>query len=190
MTEEWRPVPGYEGYYEVSDLGRVRGLDRYVPVPTGRRFQRGGVLVPAVDGANRRSVRLCLDGVQATRRVYTLVLEAFVGPRPPKMAACHADGDSLNDRLSNLRWGTWSSNTKDTIRHGRHNHATTTHCPRGHELSLANVQPSMYRRTGSRACLACHRAASNYRSALKRGLEADFEQLADMQYRRITSATT
>lgn len=50
--------------------------------------------------------------------VHTLVLEAFVGPKPSGMECCHGDGDRTNNRLENLRWGTSGENYKDCVKHG------------------------------------------------------------------------
>lgn len=50
--------------------------------------------------------------------VHTLVLEAFVGPRPPGLQCCHNDGNPANNFVSNLRWGTQESNAADSIKHG------------------------------------------------------------------------
>jgi hypothetical protein len=50
--------------------------------------------------------------------VHTLVLLAFVGPRPDGMECCHNDGNPANNSLSNLRWDTPESNTADSVRHG------------------------------------------------------------------------
>lgn len=185
MSENWRPVVGWEDLYEVSDQGRVRSRDRIVPSRGGTRVAAGRVLRPGPTQSGRRTVSLSRDGHARPRRIYLLVLEAFVGPRPPGMCGCHNDGNPSNDALVNLRWDTWSGNQQDTIEHGRNAHLNTTHCPRGHELIPENLQRSMYAKTGKRACLACHRADSNYRSALKRGLPVDFQQLADRQFRRI-----
>jgi hypothetical protein len=60
------------------------------------------------------------------RDVHTLILEAFIGPRPPGMQCCHKDGNPLNNRLDNLRWDTPSSNSRDTVRHGRCNFVKLT----------------------------------------------------------------
>jgi hypothetical protein len=57
-------------------------------------------------------------GRRNTRMVHTLVLEAFVGPRPPGKEACHGNGQPGDNRLSNLRWGTRSENIADAVRHG------------------------------------------------------------------------
>jgi hypothetical protein len=53
------------------------------------------------------------------QRVHKLVMEAFVGPCPPGKQCLHRDGNGLNNRLENLRWGTPEENTQDMIKHGR-----------------------------------------------------------------------
>lgn len=113
-TEVWFPVEGHEGSYEVSSFGRVRSLDR----PT----RRGKMLATAVDhkGSGYRYVGLAKDGHTTKVNVHTLVLRAFVGPRPEGMQCLHDDGDRTNPRLSNLKWGTQAENMQDKVRHGTH----------------------------------------------------------------------
>ena len=118
--EEWRAVPGYEGLYEVSDLGRVRSLDRALPYvhASGKQCTRrlpGVTLRPAIDSAGYLSV--CLKHHVSTR-VHWLVLAAFTGPRPKGMQCLHNDGDRLNNVLPNLRYGTRSENMVDLFHHG------------------------------------------------------------------------
>lgn len=91
MSEIWKPVVGFDGYYEVSNMGRVRSLDRVTPTGgrgdiTGRTcLRRGKVLSPAVNKqrGNYRYVNLHMEGQQHQRRVCVLVAAAFLGPRPP-----------------------------------------------------------------------------------------------------------
>jgi hypothetical protein len=82
-----------------------------------------------------------------------LVLEAFVGPCPDGLEACHWDDDPTNNRLSNLRWDTSIANKRDMARNGGGNqNAHKTHCIRGHEYTPANT----YRkRGGGRECRVC-----------------------------------
>lgn len=75
---EWRPVPGYEGRYEVSDQGQVRSLPR--TSITGRKVP-GRILSTETESAGQKKVTLYRDGKRDTRRVYLLVAEAF--QRPP-----------------------------------------------------------------------------------------------------------
>src|SRR5260221_10985959 len=99
MTDErWRDVPGRRGY-RVSDRGRVKSVDRVLS--DGR--QAGGMMLTPYgdeDGYQRVSI------AGRTVAVHILVLEAFAGPKPPGMEACHGNGDRSCNDLSNLRWGT------------------------------------------------------------------------------------
>lgn len=116
MTERWLPVVGYEGLYEVSDLGRVRSLGRDA---IGRRRQTR-ILSPAI--CDRYPTVLLSNIVAKSIRVHRLVLEAFVGPCPIGMEARHfPDRDTTNYRLDNLRWDTRKNNHADKIAHGTDN---------------------------------------------------------------------
>lgn len=154
--EQWKPVHGYEGIYEVSYYGRVRSVERTIVRSDGqrRRFKsRIRRLARTADG--RYSVNLWKENVGCTSLVHVLVLEAFVGPRPPDHLACHRNGDPTDNRPENLYWGTCSDNMQDCLRHGNHVNANKTRCRRGHEYSPENtyVIPS----TGGRMCRICMR---------------------------------
>jgi hypothetical protein len=155
--EEWRPVVGYEGAYEVSNQGRVRSLDRTIIDKRGnsKRLQ-GKVMKPYVSADRYHEVHLQESGRRELVRLHTLVLEAFVGPRPDLAAACHNDGDGGNNRLSNLRWDSYSENNLDLVRHGVHWQARKTHCKHGHEFSPGNT---ITNECGQRRCKTCQYAA-------------------------------
>lgn len=163
MNEEWRPVVGYEGLYEVSDQGRVRSLPRYVirqgGLASGRPMRvRGGIRKLRVAKCGGYwLVSLSREGEDSMCYVHALVLEAFVGPRPPGLEVCHRDGDPKNANLSNLAYGSSGENKLDQVRHGTHPMKSKTHCPSGHPYDEANtyVLPS---RPNARYCRACHRA--------------------------------
>lgn len=108
MREEWRPVPGYEGLYEVSNLGRVRGLKR-------GRILRGRTLPNGY-----RQVSLWRCNQEVFRYIHRLVLEAFVGPCPEGRETLHGNNDRADNRLCNLRWGTRSENQRQVVADGRH----------------------------------------------------------------------
>lgn len=125
MSEIWKAVPGFEGIYEVSDLGRVRSLDRILVQAckwggTMERFYKGRVLVQATDERGRRFVALWHLCEGKRRTVASLVAEAFIGPRPEGMDVCHGDGNPSNNRLLNLRYDTPAGNAADKIMHGTH----------------------------------------------------------------------
>lgn len=117
----WRPVPGWESYYEVSSSGLVRSLPRTVLRRNGRQLSiPGQLLSPAPSPDGYLAVQLVAPGRRQRRRVHVLVLAGFVGPRPAGLEGCHNNGNQLDNRLSNLRYDTHSENTLDSVRHGTH----------------------------------------------------------------------
>lgn len=150
-AEEWRPIPGYEGIYEVSNLGRVRALAR-LDARGRSRSERIRALVRQPSG--HLTVALRRNGARTTAQVHRLVLEAFVGPCPRGMEACHGNDVPDDNRLANLRWDTRAANQLDSVRNGTHHMARRTHCPQGHEYTPENT----YRYpAGNRACNECRR---------------------------------
>lgn len=97
LVEVWKPVVGYEGWYEISDFGHVRSCDRSL-VDTFDRSQ-------SFEGQLRRpsgySIYLCKQGRQTRHRVDDLVWEAFTGKKPSARLT-HRNGDVKDNRLTNL----------------------------------------------------------------------------------------
>jgi hypothetical protein len=112
VTETWLAIPGHPGY-EVSDLGRVRSYRNRQGHPT----TKPRTLTPAVVQGYQQ-IKL---GRSRQTKVHILALEAFVGPRPDGMVCRHLDGNGLNNRISNLRWGTPEENYADRHLHGTDN---------------------------------------------------------------------
>lgn len=119
-AEQWLPVVGFEGAYEVSDLGRVRSLARVVIRSNGIRQSVSQRVLKHHIGSNGYPSIALHRGGQTTHLIHVLVLTAFVGPRPIDNRCRHLDGDKLNSRLSNLAWGTCSENELDKAVHGTH----------------------------------------------------------------------
>lgn len=186
-TEQWRPVPGYEGFYEVSDFGQVRSLDRLIHERSGHvRRKSGRILSPWAAESGHLHLHLRVNGVRRHAPVHVLVLTAFTGPRPAGLESLHDDGDPTNNRLANLAWGTRSQNRLDAVRHGTHNATRKKRCPAGHLLVMPNLRASCAR-AGYRGCLACHRADGAYRYAAKHGRVLDRRAVADRNYAKIMS---
>lgn len=120
--EIWRGIPEYLGLYEVSNFGQVRSVARIVNNNGGVRVIRARVLVSRINKHrnNYRYVTLCDSGNKKNRYVHELVLTCFIGPRNVGMQGCHNDGDTSNNKLSNLRWDTAKGNAKDKDLHGTH----------------------------------------------------------------------
>jgi len=130
--ERWRAVPGFEGYYEVSDAGRVRSVDRVIVSRRGDQRRMAGKVQQLRARGRYLTATLCRGGRKTIVRVHVLVLRAFVGRRPPGKEGCHGNGLSLDNRLSNLRWDTPLANHADKRAHGtilcgeRHQNCTMT----------------------------------------------------------------
>ena len=123
--EIWKDIPGYEGIYQVSTLGRVKSLDHVVVQCWGKgaseRTYKGRLIKPCRFKKKRAYVYVDLskDGRVLRFSVHKLVLTTFVGPCPDGMVACHfPDPNPENNCLNNLRWDTRSANEADKEIHG------------------------------------------------------------------------
>src|SRR5688572_5559130 len=92
-TEEWRPIPEYEGLYSVSNYGRVR---REIPVHRH--------LKPVATVYGYTVVSLSWYGLRQTHKIHRLVTAAFLGPCPDNMEVNHMDRVKSNNNLSNLEY--------------------------------------------------------------------------------------
>lgn len=117
--EEWRPIPGAEGWYSVSNLGRVRSEP--TPRPTSGK-QRGRILQPSRDTKGYRIFRLCVpDHRPKPMKVHRAVARAFLGPAPSGMQINHKNGDKDDNRVENLEYVSCRENIRhcwDTGLHG------------------------------------------------------------------------
>lgn len=157
MTEEWRPVPGYEGLYSVSDQGRVRAEAKEISCRNGVvRSLEPRMLSPVpVSSTGYLKVRLVLDGAIKAFLVHRLVLMAFVRLPMPGEEGCHyPDPDRANNRLENLMWGTRSINQIQRVEMGNHHNALKTECSQGHPF---NEQNTYITGAGHRQCRTCAR---------------------------------
>ena len=118
MNEIWKAVEGYEGIYEVSNLGRVRSLDRYVPALCNRNgeirnyLRRGKVLKQrkVFGGYMVVSFTVSETGTHENRFVHRLVAQAFVPGYREDLDVNHKDEDKTNNRADNLEWVTRQEN--------------------------------------------------------------------------------
>ena len=105
MSEEWRPVVGYEGLYEVSSYGRVRSLDGFIVDSLGyKRLHKGKVLSPAKDKNGYLKVNLHCNGKCKIIRVHRLVAQAFIPNTDNLPMVNHKDEDKTNNNIDNLEW--------------------------------------------------------------------------------------
>ena len=103
--EIWAPVVGYEGRYEVSSFGNVRSIARACLVGYGaKRNLRPRILRATPDTKGYRSVSLSKDGKVSTKRICSLVAEAFLGPKPEGTILAHGLQGKSCDELTNLAY--------------------------------------------------------------------------------------
>lgn len=106
MEEIWRPVKEYEGYYEVSNLGRVRSIDRYVNTKGDSKRIRNGRVLKGILHNEYVWVTLSKDNLKSKKRVHRIVAEAFL-PNPDNLPQVnHKDEDKTNNNVDNLEWCT------------------------------------------------------------------------------------
>ena len=116
MEEIWKDIEGYEGIYQVSNLGRVRSLDRYITRPhpkTGvpmQYFQRGRDIKPAMQKGGYLFVGLKDKPRKQLVNVHRLVAKAFVPGYFEGADVNHKDCDRTNNRADNLEWVTRREN--------------------------------------------------------------------------------
>jgi hypothetical protein len=122
-AEEWRAVPGYEGFYEISNLGTVKSITRQVPYGRhGCTIYKGRVLKQFKSKNGYACVKLSLCGASRTTYVHEIVLRAFIGARPITQAKGeirHLDGKKTNNKLANLVYGTVVENAADRVKHNK-----------------------------------------------------------------------
>lgn len=121
--EQWRPVVGWEGFYEVSSLGRFKSVARTVSdVGKGgtprQRYYPEHISEPRSTKFGYPCVSLSRAGKTRGQYLHILVCEAFHGPRPAGHLVAHNDGRVENCKADNLRWATPKQNHADMVRHG------------------------------------------------------------------------
>ncbi len=111
QNEQWKPVPGYEDYYEISNLGRVRRIDP----EKGTWF--GRIITPIMGSGGYLSIRLAVNGVKKNCTLHRLLALVWIPGYEPGLQVNHKDCNKTNNSLDNLEWVTHPEN----MRHARAN---------------------------------------------------------------------
>lgn len=111
MKEVWKDIPGYEGLYQVSNLGRVKSLPR--------NTTRGKVLSLQNQQNGYFCVCLCKNGVSKRENVHRIVAEAFLPHSDSNNVVNHKDENKHNNKVTNLEWTTQKYNNVLQIQSGR-----------------------------------------------------------------------
>lgn len=112
MEEIWKDIEGYEGLYQVSNLGNVRSLDNIVNCNGGKRLRKGGLLKPIIDYDGYNRVTLYGNRKKKNYFVHRLVAQAFI-PNPDNLPCInHKDEVKTNNHYFNLEWCTVQYNNE------------------------------------------------------------------------------
>lgn len=118
-NEIWKDVVGYEGLYQVSNLGRIKSLDRYVEYPNYIKRINGRIMSQQDNSKGYLMVNLSLNGFTKKLYVHRLLAEAFIPNLANKVEVNHIDLNKKNNIISNLEWCT----KKENMRHAHKNGA-------------------------------------------------------------------
>lgn len=110
MKEIWKEIPGFEGYYEASNQGRVRSIERVVRSGRGYKIVKPTILKPSIDEWGYEKVCLRKKGKSFSRKVNRIIAQTFI-PNPNDYPQVnHIDGVKQNNNVDNLEWCTCSHN--------------------------------------------------------------------------------
>lgn len=116
-NEIWKEIKGYEGLYEISNLGRVRSLPKY---DSQGRYHLSHIKSQVDNGNGYLVVNLKHNGRQKMKTVHRLVAESFILNPENKRCVNHIDGNKKNNNVNNLEWCTHSENNKHAVKLGLH----------------------------------------------------------------------
>lgn len=113
--EIWKPVIGYEGWYEISNLGRLHKLPFY---DTKGSYRQGGFTSQQLSHKGYITVRLCKEKICKTTGIHRIIAEAFIPNPDNKPQINHKNGIKTDNRIENLEWCTNQENQNHAVKHG------------------------------------------------------------------------
>ena len=139
MEEIWKPVPGFEGRYEVSSHGRFKALAREIVYKDGRR---GKLNEKMIKGSRMNMGYISVSFDTKTRCLaHQVVAKAFLQGSEYRQTVNHKDGDKTNNHVSNLEWATYAENNHHARRTGLNaQHGETTNLSKYTDQFIAAVR--------------------------------------------------
>ena len=102
VKEEWKDIEGYEGYYQVSNHGRVKSLSRKRTTGPKPGTLKERILKGSINSDGYKNVKLYKNGEKKTFKIHQLVVEAFIQKNESCECINHIDGDKTNNYIDNL----------------------------------------------------------------------------------------
>jgi rRNA processing protein Gar1 len=124
MKEEWKAVKGFEGWYEISNAGRIKSINRTI-VHKEDRFSIGKIQTvigkirkPCKNNKGYLTIQLFKNSKHHKRYIHRMVAESFIINDENKKEVNHKDGNPLNNNVENLEWVTKDENMKHALDNG------------------------------------------------------------------------
>lgn len=117
-TEIWKSVKDYEGYYEISNCGNIRSVERFIETPLGKRRICSKDISIRMNNWGYLEVRLSKNGRTTTKPIHVLLAQVFIPNPNNKQEVNHKDGIKTHNQPHNLEWVTHSENIKHAYEYG------------------------------------------------------------------------
>lgn len=139
MTEEWKDIPGFEGYYQVSNLGRIKSVERWINHRKGKtrvreRLKKYGRMGPYY------GVTLSKEGNNKTVLVHRIVALCFIANPDNKPKVNHKDFNVSNNCVNNLEWATQQENIDYSVAANRNVKGETHGCHKLTEVQVKEIR--------------------------------------------------
>lgn len=122
MEEIWKPIKGYEGLYEISNLGKLKSLAKSPGVGINKRYMVDRILPGYKVKRKYIQVQLWKNQKVKVKGAHRLVLETFKPTNNPKLETNHIDGNKYNNNIDNLEWVTSKENKRHAFKNGLCDH--------------------------------------------------------------------
>lgn len=120
MKEVWKDIKGYEGLYQVSNLGNIKSFDRKVLYNNGKlHYHKGRMIKKRKKQNGYLSISVCKNGVEIHKSVHRIVAEAFIKNPNNYPQVLHKNNIRNDNMVSNLKWGTQKHNMEQASKSGR-----------------------------------------------------------------------